>query len=417
MAPPGFRDSPHPAANPGDVIASAYAVRCEVARTDTGVVYEARDLVIERPVALKLAWRDPGTPSLVAEARRCAQVRDPCAVAIHGIGNHRGIELVIAERVTGALLSELLHRPLPPEVYLARLRAVIAAVARAHEHGVAIGDLSAETVLVGNDARIVLGRLSMSQVPAHGPVGQILAPEVVRGDALPGDPEAAEAIDLYGLGCLAIELACGAPPFASDDRQEELSGHELLTPPRLADLWPELPSELSDLVEWLLAKQPAARPRSAAETLAQVDVVIERLSVRSRPLRVLVVDGDAARARRLWSLVRRAHAGAVVDIAGASTDAVQKLHRDRPDLVFIDAGLRGAMNALELCMYARGIESDAQPQLVLIGDLSERDRALFADVAVTVLPESPALPGEIIDRIRRLVAGSPRRRRPTTVSA
>src|SRR5215470_19553063 len=118
QAPPGFRDSPIGALNQGDVVASTYTIRGEVARTDTGIVYEARDLMIDRPVALKLAWRDPGSPSLVPEARRCAQVRDPCAVAIHGIGNHQGLEYVVAERVTGSLLRDLLQHPLPPELYL-----------------------------------------------------------------------------------------------------------------------------------------------------------------------------------------------------------------------------------------------------------------------------------------------------------
>ena len=45
------------------------------ARTDTGVVFEARDMLMDRLVAIKLAWRDPGTPSLILEARRCAAVR------------------------------------------------------------------------------------------------------------------------------------------------------------------------------------------------------------------------------------------------------------------------------------------------------------------------------------------------------
>src|SRR5436190_3660768 len=113
LAPPGFRDSPTRALNPGEVVASAYAIRAEVARTETGIVYEARDLTLDRAVAMKVAWRDPGMPSLIPEARRCAQVRDPCAVAIHGVGNYQGLEYIIAERVTGVLLRELLQQPLP----------------------------------------------------------------------------------------------------------------------------------------------------------------------------------------------------------------------------------------------------------------------------------------------------------------
>jgi serine/threonine-protein kinase len=417
QAPPGFRDSPHRVLTAGEVVASAYAIRAELARTETGMVYEARDLTLDRLVALKLAWRDPGMPSLVPEAKRCAQVRDPCAVAIHGVGNYQGIEYIVAERVTGPLLRELAQQRVPADTYLARLRGIITAVARAHEHGVAIGDVSGATILVEGGGRMLFGRLSMSQVPAFGPRGQLLAPEVLRGEVHPSDPAAAEAIDLYGLGCLAIELACGAAPFAGRDPDAELRGHAFDAPPRLTDLRPELPSELSDLVEWLLAKSPDGRPSSAGDVLAQVDALAERLGPKTRAIRVLVVDDDLARARWLWSLVRRAHPSAIVELATEGTDATQKLHRVQPDLVFVDAALRGVMNALELCMYARGIEADPQPQLVLIGDVAERDRALFDGASVPWIPESHALANEVIARVRT-VATVPQRRRskPRTIT-
>jgi serine/threonine protein kinase len=416
QAPPGFRDSPLRAVNPGDVVASAYAIRCEVARTDTGVVYEARDLLIERPVALKLAWRDPGTPSLVLEARRCAQVRDPCAVAIHGVGDHHGVEYVVAERVTGVLLRELLRRPLPAEAYLARLRVLAAAVARAHEHGVAVGDLSGGAILVDRGGRMVLGPLSMSQVPAPRPGGQPLAPEVARGEVEASDPRAALSIDLYGLGCLAIEMARGAPPLPGADPGEAPGDTAPGEPPRLSDLRPDLPGELSDLIEWLLADAPAGRPASAGDVLAQLDALVERLGATARSIRVLVVDDDTARGRLLWSLARRAHPSAIVEISSEGADAAHKLHRDKPDLVFVDASLRGVMNALELCMYARGIESEHAPELVLIGDLSERDRALFAGASVASIPGGVALPNEVIERVRQVAAEPRRRRKPRTIS-
>src|ERR1043165_2204574 len=211
-APPGVRDSPTRGVSHGEVVASTYAIRDEIARTETGVVFEARDMMLDRLVALKLAWRDRGMPSLILEARRCAAVRDPCAVAIYGMGNHQGVEYVVGERVTGRLLGEVLARPPGPAEHLARFRTLVAAVTRAHEAGIAVGDISGSTVLVTEDSRMVLGRVSLSQVPAFGPLGQILAPEVVRGEVEASDPSAAEAIDLYGLGCIAIEMARGHRP-------------------------------------------------------------------------------------------------------------------------------------------------------------------------------------------------------------
>jgi len=373
-------------------------------------------MMLDRLVAFKLAWRDNGTPSLLAEAKRCAAVRDPCSVAIHGMGTHNNVEYVVGERVTGTSLHTLLASPQSTEEYLTRLRLLVAAVARSHEAGIAVGDISGATVLVDPDGRMVLGRLSLSQVPAFGPHGQILAPEVVRKEVTASDSAAAEAIDLYGLGCIAIEMACGRPPFANDNPAVELAGHASAVPPRLADLRSDLPAELSDLVEWLLAKQPARRPRSATDVLAQLDATVERLGMGSRSLRVLIVDDDTARARWLWSLARRAHPAAIVEIASDGSDAAHKLNRDQPDLVFIDGTLRGVMNTLELCMYARGLDADHRAQLIVIGEMPERDRALLGEVKL--IPDDSQLAFALLDRVRASASlpPTPRRRPRSTVS-
>ncbi|HMG24703.1 MAG TPA: hypothetical protein VK607_25375 [Kofleriaceae bacterium] len=417
QAPPGFRDSPTRSLNHGDVVGSTYTIRGEIARTDTGLVYEARDMMIDRLVALKLAWRDPGMPSLILEARRCATVRDGCAVAIHGMGNHQGVEYVVGERVQGRLLGQLVAQAVPAAELLAKFRRLAAAVARAHEAGIAVGELSGATVMVADDGRMVLGRLSLSQVPAFGPHGRILAPEVARGEVEASDPEAAEALDLYALGCVAIELARGQPPFASSDREAELRGHAREPAPQLSAIRGDLPGELSDLVNWLLEKRPVARPPSAKDVLAQVDAIVDRLGTGARALRVLVVDDHATRGRWLWSLARRGYAAAQVELASEGSDAAHKLNRDLPDLVFVSAGLRGVMNAYELCMYARGLETEQQPRLVLVGEITERDRGLFADAAVPCLPDDFGLSSAVLELVRGAAREPPRRRRPrSTVS-
>ena len=125
---PGYRDSSTPAVAHGDVVAGTYTIREEIARTETGVVYEARDMMLDRLVALKLGWRDPGLPSMILEARRCAAVRDPCSVAIYGMGQHQGLEYIVGERISGPLLRTRLDLPMSAEKYLATLRTLIAAV-------------------------------------------------------------------------------------------------------------------------------------------------------------------------------------------------------------------------------------------------------------------------------------------------
>lgn len=415
--PPGFRDSVTAAVVHGDLVGTCYTIRDEITRTDDGIVFEARDTLLDRLVALKLAWRDPGLPSMIFEARRCGAVRADCAAAIYGMGTHAGVEYVVGERVTGTLLCDVLKSPMSAEDYLTRLRGITAAVVCAHEAGIAIGDISGSTVLLGARGRLVLGRLSLSQVPAFGPHGQILAPEVVRGEVAPSNPAAAAMIDLYGLGCIAIEMARGAPPFEHDDHEVELRGHAEEPPPRLADLRTDIPGDLSDLIEWLLAKHPSQRPPSATEVLAQIDSIRERAGTHARTLRVLIVDDDTARARWLWSLARRAHPAASVEIASEGTDAAHKLNRDHPDLVFIDGDLRGVMNSLELIMYVRGLEIEQHAQLAVIGTASSRDRAVFEQVSVPFIDDDETLAASVLARVRAVAHTPPRRRKPrTTVS-
>jgi PleD family two-component response regulator len=160
-----------------------------------------------------------------------------------------------------------------------------------------------------------------------------------------------------------------------------------------------------------------ARPRSARDVLAQVEAIVDRLGTTSRSLRVLVVDDDATRGRWLWSLARRGYAAAQVEIASEGNDAAHKLNRDLPDLVIVSAGLRGVMNAYELCMYARGLVAEHPPQLVLIGGTTERDRALFAEASVPCLSDDYGLGTAVLELVRSVAREPPRRRRPrSTIS-
>jgi hypothetical protein len=365
-----------------ELVAQTYRILGEIARTETGTVFEAHDVMLDRLVAVKVALREHGKPSLVVEARRCAAVHDPCAVVIHGMGIHAGAEYVAGERVTGRLLGELSDAKMPVELYLARVRKLVAGVARAHDAGVPIGEISGGTVLVTAEERIVLGRLSLSQVPA--------SPDVAVQD-----PIAAQRRDLHSLGVVALEITRGATI-------EPL--------PRLVDLRPDLPGELADLVEWLLHEEPAARPASAHDVLQQLDTVIERLGTGAPHVRVLIIDDDTARARWLWGLARRAHSHVIVEIAGEGTDAAHKLNRDQPDLVFVSATIRGVMNAFELCMYARGLAAgqDSPGRMFVLGNVSDRDRSLFAGVEVEIIREDARLPGAILERIRAALGPRPR---------
>jgi serine/threonine protein kinase len=419
QAPAGFRDSPEPSLGIGEVVSSTYTVRREIARGDAGSVFEVWDMLVERAAVLKVAWRDPGTPSLVPEARRCAAVAShgTAAAAVFGVGNHRGAEYLAGEYIDGVTARDHLRaitatgaRPSAIEL-VSLVLAAARALASVHQAGFAVGDLAPETVLITSDERIVYGRFSLGQVAPVGPAGVCYAPEVVTGARSAADPAAVAAIDLYGLGCLALELALGQPVFIGDTIKAVMFGHVHQRPPALAETRTDIPVELADLVNELLAKDPAARPADAATVVEQLEIVSERTQAGKRSVRVLVVDDDGDRVRQLWSAVRRAHPRSQVDAARDGKEAAAKLTRDRPDLVLIDATLgvmNPGMNALELIMYARSLDELKGSLLVVTGDgMGEGDAAVLAQFGARVASGRTRV-AEVVGRLVREVAAMPR---------
>jgi len=414
QAPPGFRDSDAPALGPGEVIASAYQVRQPVGRGDAAQVFEAWDMLIERPVAVAVGWRDPGTAPLLPEARRTAAVRDPIAVSVYALGNHRGAAYVVGERIAGRTVGAIAASyrasgaAMPGNDVLELLLRTARGLAAAHAVGVTAGEVSGETVLVGAGKRVVLGSLSLLQAPSFGTSGVMWAPELITKQRAMADPGVAPAVDMYGLGCLAVELATNQPPFLGDSVKATVFGHVHHRPAPLGESRADLPVELGDLVAELLAKHPAERP-SAAAAAAQLAAIAERAAATRKIVRVLVVDDDQDRVRGLWSILRRAHARATVDAARDGGEAVAKLRRDRPDLVVVDTRLAGTMNALELCMYVSGLE-DAKGAVVaaIVDDVDSADTGVLMRMGAShVIARNADLPQRLGELVRQ-VAEAPR---------
>jgi CheY-like chemotaxis protein len=390
-------------------VGSQYQIRRELARADAGAVFEAWDMLLERGAALKIAWRDPGTAALLPEARRCGSIKGDGAVAIYGLGNHKGSEYVAGELISGVTLARHVsayHQagaPPPSHEVMELVVSLARSVAAAHRARVAVGEVSGETVLVTPERRTVLGRFSLSQVPAIGASDVCWAPEVITGQVSAADPQAAAGIDLYGLGCAAVELATGQPPYLGDSVKATLFGHVHHRPPVIAELRNDLPVELSDLVVELLAKSPAQRPAQAEAVVDQLIAIQERASATRRIVRVLVVDDDSERVRQLWSVVRRGHARATVDAAADGSDAANRVRRDRPDLIVIDVTIGGAMNALELCMLLANLEEARGAVIVAVGERFEpRDAQVLAQAGVhhTLVRDNTLAP-TLIELVRR----------------
>jgi CheY-like chemotaxis protein len=403
--PPGYRDSGQPLFGPGTVIGSAYQVKTLLATLRAGQLYEARDMQLDRTVLIRGAWRDEDVPLLLTEARVIARIQDPCAVQIYGVGHHQEIEYVIAERIEGMTLADAIaslygrgQRLIISDVidHLTQLARSLSAL---HRLGLWAPRLGTRSVVLGYDQRLVMGEFALGQgMPDEELV--CLVPEVINGvrRSQEGIARTAEAVDLYVLGCIAVELLIGEPPFRSETLLGLQHAHVYAPPPKLVAIREEIPRELADLVDELLAKRPQDRPASADVVVQQLGVIAARLATR-RPVRVLLVDREHGRRARLASTLRRAHAALEIAVARDAEAAIASMQEAAPDVLVFDMHLEGSMNGLELCMYARGLESMHGAVLVALSDeVKTGDAAVLEQLGVVhVLERNASLEKALVE--------------------
>lgn len=267
---------------PGATFGS-YDVIEAVGHGGMGMVYRAVHRDLQRQVALKvLAPQFSGDEEyrarFLSEARTLARLESNHIVAIYDVGEQDGSLYLAMQLITDGDLSTLLKArgPMPVRHALAVLRDVALGLSAAHEAGVLHRDIKPSNVLVrrlpDGSERAYLCDFGIAQAgdashtKAGGVVGtwSYLAPERLHG--APASP----ATDVYAMGCLLWVMLSGAAPFGGSSEMEIAMGHLNAPVPQLPGRTPE-ERGVNDLLQRLMAKDPAYRIPSAAALLAELD--------------------------------------------------------------------------------------------------------------------------------------------------
>jgi serine/threonine-protein kinase len=276
----------------GELIGS-YRITAKVGEGGMGVVYAAEHPLIGRKVAVKVLLPELSNDQEMVnrffnEARACGMIRHPGLVDIFDFGYHRsGSAYIVMEFLEGSSLTDTVRkqgRP-PLAVSLAVARQIASALGAAHAKGITHRDLKPDNIFLVPDSdapygyRVKLldfGIAKLQNDPSQNmhktKTGSVLGtPLYMSPEQCRGSGQVDWRADIYSLGCMLYELACGRPPIVADGFGEILAKHiyEMPRPPSAFD--PSVPAIFEQVIMKALAKNPAERQQSMAEITQSLD--------------------------------------------------------------------------------------------------------------------------------------------------
>jgi protein kinase-like protein len=266
-----------------------------------GVVYRAKQLNLDREVALKLLNQEAAQkPLAVASFRREAQaagrLSHPNLVQVYDVGQEGKNYYYTMELVPGGNFEEHLkeHGPMPWREAVVAVRDCCKALAYAQEHDLVHRDVKPENLMIGAGGVVKLADLglaatrTMLALEEAGGTPHFMAPEAV------GKGKSDHRSDLYSVGCTLYRLLTGDTVFEGNTVKEILLAHRDEDPPTLRGAGVDAPRDLEELLAELLAKDPDERPDHANDVAEFLEHLLTARGSRRMALLALPLLGLGA---------------------------------------------------------------------------------------------------------------------------
>ncbi len=257
------------------VVAGRYDVERRIGEGAKAVVYLARDLKHDRPVALKVMRPElvatVGSERFLREIEIAANMSHPHILPLFDSGQSGEVLYYVMPHVEGESLRERLEREgqVPWEEAVQLARQVADALAYAHERGVVHRDIKPENILL-EDGEAVVADFGIARAITGTGGGTLTATGMAVGTPLYMSPEQAMGdehldarSDIYSLGCVLHEMLTGQPPFTAPTAQAVIAQHLRQRPPSPRATRPEIPIWLEGIVHTTLAKSVDDRFQTA----------------------------------------------------------------------------------------------------------------------------------------------------------
>ncbi len=267
----------------GQLLDGRYLVESQIARGGMATVYQARDVRLERPVALKIAHPELAREQefvarFISEARSAARLSSPNVVAVFDQGSTGDLHYIAMEYVPGPTLRELLvaRGRLGPREALDIIERVLVGLAAAHDAGIIHRDVKPENVLLGTGTSVKVADFGLARAAAsirHTKTGLLigtaayLAPEQVASNS------SDQRSDVYAVGVMLFEMLTGVQPHTGESPLAVAYKHVNSVVPPPSSVNPDLPGALDALVALGTSRDPDLRPPDARHYLRAITEV------------------------------------------------------------------------------------------------------------------------------------------------
>jgi beta-lactam-binding protein with PASTA domain/serine/threonine protein kinase len=274
-----------------------YELHRRLGRGGMAEVYLARDLLLDRPVAVKVLFPALATDAgfverFRREAQSAANLQHPNIVSVFDWGEANGTYFIVMEYVEGQTLAEMIHQEgrLHPDRAAEITHDIAAALGFAHRNRVVHRDVKPGNVLITRDGGVKVADFGIARALSDSTDQNLTKTGSVMGTATYFSPEQARGApvdprsDIYSLGVVLYEMITGRPPFGGDNAVAIAYKHvqENPLPPRQID--PSLPDTLEAITLKCLAKNPANRYPTAQDLRADLRRYLDGSRIMAEPV-------------------------------------------------------------------------------------------------------------------------------------
>jgi putative ABC transport system permease protein len=290
-------------------VAARFELTSELGQGGMGTVYLANDLTLRRVVAVKMVAAEAaagiGVDALLQEVAVVSRLQHPNILPLFDAGERAGSPFYVMPWIRGGSLGALLRskKRLSVSEALPLLEGVAAGLGHAHEHSVLHCDIKPENILVENGHPYVMDFGIARKLHSEAGEWSLLrreldfsagTPAYVSPEQASGDRVLDQRSDVYSQACVCYEMLAGRPPFGGETTQQIVSLRFREKPAALQRFAPDVPVEVSRVIEQAMALEPSDRPATALEFTR----LLRQAANASSPWRAAIAVGSTRILRR-----------------------------------------------------------------------------------------------------------------------